>query len=170
MDGIRDLTVLDQIRFGKEVWLNHASRWPLLQQARLFPTAVKAFREMLAQEAPSNGPRLPSLTKLTLINDSLTVARTHLLLDMLKERVKQGVPLQAIDLCTCVAADHAIKLLTEIVVDVQGPVIPPGAEGDPAFFDWSREAVTVKDEDDGDEDDEDEVVDDYWEEDYNGFE
>ncbi|KAI0288811.1 hypothetical protein BC826DRAFT_971340 [Russula brevipes] len=150
-DFIRDLTVQGLTRLGKGVWLNHASRWPLLQQARLVPTALKAFREMLAEEAPSNGPRLPSLTKLILVNDSLTVARTYHFLDMLKERVKQGVPFQALDLRTCVAADHAIKLLTEIVVDVQGPEVPLEVEGDPAFFNWNREAGTVEDEENEDD-------------------
>jgi hypothetical protein len=170
-DFIRDLEVQDLTRLDKEVWLNHASRWPLLQQACLVPAAIKAFREMLAEEAPSNGPRLPSLTKLILLNDALTVARTYHLLDMLKERVKQGVPLQALDLRTCVAADHAIKLLTEIVADVQGPVVPLEVEGDPAFFNWNREAGTVEDEDEDEEDeDEDEVVDEYEEADYNIYE
>ena len=109
-------------QLSKEFWLSQAPRWPLLEQVRLGPTAVKAFRNMLAEDAPPDGPRLPSLTKLILINVTLTVPRTCSLGDMLIERVEQGVPLKVLDLLKCTAPGHAIRLLREIVVDVKEPL------------------------------------------------
>jgi hypothetical protein len=41
---------------------------------------------------------------------------------MLLECVKLGIPLKTLDLRTCTADDRAVQLLSEIVVDVQGPV------------------------------------------------
>jgi hypothetical protein len=109
------------IRLSKEFWLSHAPRWPLLERARLVPTTFKAFREMLAEDAPPNGPRLSSLTKLILVDVTLTDLRTSRLRDMLINRVEQGVPLEVLDLRKCVAACRVIRWLTEIVVDVQEP-------------------------------------------------
>jgi hypothetical protein len=74
---------------------------------------------MLVEDAPSDGPRLPLLTKLTLIDDdTLTELKVSHLRDMLIERVEQGVPLEVLNLSTCTAADSSIQLLREIVVDV----------------------------------------------------
>jgi hypothetical protein len=42
-----------------EFWLSHAPRWPLLKRVRLVPEAVKGFREMLGEDPPPDGPRLP---------------------------------------------------------------------------------------------------------------
>jgi hypothetical protein len=44
---------------------------------------------------------------------------------MLMKRVEQGVPLEVLDLRTCVAADRATQLFREVVVDVQEP-LPAG--------------------------------------------
>jgi hypothetical protein len=121
MDSVSTLTAQNQTRLSKEFWLNHAPRWPLLEQARLVPTAVKAFRDVLAEDSPPDGPRLPSLTKIILVDVTLTAARTYHLRDMLISRVEQGVPLEVLNLRTCVAADLAIELLEEIVVDVLEP-------------------------------------------------
>jgi hypothetical protein len=132
VDSVSTLTAQNHTRLSKEFWLNHAPRWPLLGQARLVSTAVRAFRDMLAEDAPPDGPRLPSLTKLIPINIVLTAPRTYNLLDMLISRVEQGVPLGVLDLRKCGAADCAIQLLKEIVVDVQEP--PPRLMV-PSFFD-----------------------------------
>ena len=104
---------------SKEFWISHASSWPLLEHVLLVPTTYLAFRDMLVEDAPSDGPRLPLLTKLTLIDDdTLTELKVSHLRDMLIERVEQGVPLEVLNLSTCVAADSSIQLLREIVVDV----------------------------------------------------
>jgi hypothetical protein len=123
VNSISTLSAQNRTRLSKAFWLNHAPRWPLLEQARLVPTAVKGFRDMLlAEDAPTNGPRVPSLTRLVLVGVTLTAARAYDLRDMLIERAEQGVPLDALDLRACIAADRAIQLLTEIVVDVQEPL------------------------------------------------
>jgi hypothetical protein len=127
MNYVSTLTALYRTRLSKEFWLRHASRLPLLEQARLVPTAVTAFRKMLAEDIPldSDGPQLPMLTKLILLGVRLTSIRTLHLRDTLIERVEQGVPLEYLDLRTCFAVnrrqDRAIQLLAEIVVDVDVP-------------------------------------------------
>ena len=67
VNSVSTLTAQNRTRLSKEFWLSHAPRWPLLERVRLVPTAVKAFRDMLVEDAPPDGPRLPSLTKLTLV-------------------------------------------------------------------------------------------------------
>jgi hypothetical protein len=139
MNFVSTLTVQNRTRLSKKFWFSHAPRWPLLEQARLVPTAVRAFRGMLAEDIPlgSNGPRLPMLTKLILLDIGLTAMRTFHLRDMLIERVEQGVPLEYLDLRTCIAANRAIQLLAEIVVDVQEPLNAPSMEMEEAFR-WHR--------------------------------
>jgi hypothetical protein len=121
VDSVSTLTV-QRTQLNKEFWLSHAPRWPLLERARLVPTAVKAFRDILAEDAPPDGPRLPSLTKLILVNVRLTGVRAYHLGDMLIKRVKQGVLLEVLDLRLCLAADSSIQWFEEIVVDVQVPL------------------------------------------------
>ena len=123
MNSVSTLTAQNRTRLSKEFWLKHASRLPLLEQVRLVPTAVGAFKEMLAEDIPldSDGPRLPMLTKLILLNVRLNVTKMFHLRDMLIERVEQGVPLECLDLRTCFPANPAIQWLAEIVVDVQEP-------------------------------------------------
>jgi len=123
LGSISTLTAHNNTKLDKEVWLKHAPSWPLLERVRLVPTALRSFREMLAEDPPPNGPLLPLLTKLNLVDVSLTVQRTYHLCDMLTERVEQGVPLEALDLSTCFVADRAVQLLQEIVVDVQRPAV-----------------------------------------------
>ena len=122
LNSISTLTAqTTDIRLTKEFWLSHASRWPLLERARLVPTTFRAFREMLAEDAPPDGPRLSSLTELILVEVTLTELRTSCLRDMLIKRVEQGVPLEVLDLRQCVVACRVIRWLTEIVVDVEEP-------------------------------------------------
>ena len=131
--SVSSLTVQSHIRLSKEFWLNRAPRWPLLERVRLVPSALRAFREMLGEDAPPDGPRLPSLKTLILFDVNLTAVRTYDLRDMLIERVEQGVPPEVLDLFECYAADCAIKLLREVVVDVTGPFYENKIREDPAF-------------------------------------
>jgi hypothetical protein len=64
---------------------------------------------MLGEDAPPDGPRLPSLKTLILVDVNLTAVRTYDLRDMLIERVEQGVPLEVLDLRSCVVAERAIQ-------------------------------------------------------------
>ena len=138
VNSVSSLHTQNSTRLSKEFWLSHAQRWSLLDQARLVPASIKAFRDMLAEDAPPDGPRLPLLTKLTLVDVTLTAHRAFHLRDMLMERVEQGVPLEILDLRACLAADRAIELLREIVVDVQEPLIgvKMSMEG-AALFNWN---------------------------------
>jgi hypothetical protein len=65
---------------------------------------------------------------------------------MLVKRREQGAALEALDLRMCIAAEHAIRLLSEAVDNVQGPAtrIIPGP-GNVEFFDW-RGGVDLFDE------------------------
>jgi len=122
MNSVSTLTAQNRTRLSKESWLRHASRLPSLEQARLVPTAVRAFREMLVEDIPPDGLRLPSLTRLILIEVTLTALRTLHLHDLLIKRMGQGVPLEVLDLRTCAAPSCAIQFLAEIVGDVQEPL------------------------------------------------
>ncbi|KAH9987712.1 hypothetical protein BJV77DRAFT_772829 [Russula vinacea] len=122
VNSVSTLTTQNRTRLSREFWLSHASRLPLLERVLLVPTALMAFRHMLAEDAPPDGPRLPLLTKLTLVGVTLTPITTLHLRNMLMKREQQGVPLEVLDLRTCVATDRAIQLLREVVVDVQEPL------------------------------------------------
>jgi hypothetical protein len=125
---ISTLTAHNRTRLSKEFWLRNASRLPSLERARLVPASVGAFMGMLAEDTPPDGPLLPSLTKLTLLHVVSTTFRTYHLGDMFIKRVEEGVPLEVLDLSTCIVADHAIQFLSEIVVDIQAPLgVPPMA-------------------------------------------
>jgi hypothetical protein len=119
---VSTFTAHNRTRLSKEFWFNHAPKLPLLEQARLVPTAVGGFGEMLSEDIPLDVPRLPSLTRLILFEVTLTPLRTFHLRDLLIKRVEQGVPLEVLDLRTCFAAGRAIQFLAEIVVDVQEPL------------------------------------------------
>ena len=134
VNSVSTLTAQNRTQLSKEFWLKHAPRLPLLEGARLVPTAVKAFRDMLAEDAPPDGPRLPSLTGLTLVEVTFTALRTYHLRDMLIERVGQGIPLEVLDLSTCFIIDRAIQLLKEIVVGVQEPLTVRVVEMELGFF------------------------------------
>jgi hypothetical protein len=108
--------------FTRQVWLHHAQRWPLLQRVCLSPSAAHGFVAMLLEDSGGcENPLLPSLTTLELIDAELSVRGTIHLRDALMKRVEQGVPLEALDLQSCIASNRAVELLREIVVDVPGP-------------------------------------------------
>ena len=140
MESVSTIIAHNYTRLSKEFWLRQAPRLPSLEQAHLAPSAVKAFRDMLAEDIPPDGPRLPSLTKLIVIHVILTAPRTLSFRDMLIERAEQGVPLDVLDLRTCTAPEHIIQLLREIVVDVKEPARDPMENDEfsiwgPSFFD-----------------------------------
>ena len=118
--AVSTFTANSRTGLSKEFWLAHASRWPLLERAHLAPPTVKGFREMLAEDTPPDGPRLPSLTKLIIDEVTLTAPRTFDLRDMLNKRVEQGVPLEVLDLRLCFGCERAIQVLRE-VVEVSAP-------------------------------------------------
>jgi hypothetical protein len=126
---------LDCPQLGKEFWISQAPGLPLLEQAQLFPAPAEGFWEMLAEDTPLDGQRLPSLTRLILSSIRLTPLRTYHLRNMLIKRVEQGIPLKFLNLRTCFAAKLAIQLLAEIVVDVQEPLDVPLMEMD-EFLNW----------------------------------
>src|SRR6266702_2227658 len=140
LDSLGTLTAHHRTLLNEQFWLRHAPQWPLLQRVRLAPPAARGFREMLLQDNGGGGcPPLPSLTKLDLIDVALSARRTLRLCDAFMNRVEQGVPLETLDLSTCYATSRAIRLLSEIVVDVWGPAEGFGTE-ELIHFTWDSAA------------------------------
>ena len=111
-----------QFGFDEHFWRRHGSRWPLLRHVRLAPFPAHGFREMLLQDSGGREcPLFPSLTRLDLMNGVLSARRTRCLCDTFMKRVEQGVPLEVLDLRSCTATSLAIRLLSEIVLDVWVP-------------------------------------------------
>jgi hypothetical protein len=165
LGSLNTLTVQNSSRFPERLWLTHAPRWPLLERVRLVGTVAKSFTTVLAKDTPPEGPLLPSLTKLSLLNTLHTSDTSHLV-DMLTGRVEQGVPLEALDLRACEATDRAVQLFGEIVVDVLGPDAGFRSTGWwPTLSNWSRDMGLLLfhrdvDELDGGDEDEDGFSDD----------
>jgi hypothetical protein len=164
LDNLVILTV-HGTRLDERVWLSHAPRWPLLERVRLAPRAARGLREMflLQDQGQRESPLLPSLTRLDLIDDTaLSARRTLRLCDALMKRVEQGVPLEVLDLRKCLATSHAVRLLSEIVVDVLGPEEALGTRRVQRSSTWVPEdrGHFVYDDDSEEEssDDEEEVV------------
>ena len=145
------LVTLTAPRFGldEDFWRRHVSRWTLLRHVRLAPFPAHGFREMLQQDSGGREcPLLPLLTGLELIEYALSARRTYLLCDMLMKRVEQGVPLEVLDLRSCPATRLAIRLLSEIVVDVWGPEKLKSIRADgPMDLTWYRAHSFVSDDD-----------------------
>ncbi|KAI9453536.1 hypothetical protein BJY52DRAFT_1418219 [Lactarius psammicola] len=147
LDSLVTLTAQNPTRLDKQIWRRHASREMLLLQDN-------GGREF---------PLLPSLTRIDLIDTALSARRTLRLCDALMKRVEQGVPLEALDLSTCAVTDHAIRLLSEIVVDVLGPAETLQTMGPVSFTrDSAARGPFVHDDDSGaedhsDDDDEDDT-------------
>ena len=123
LNSIASLTVKGRTPLRKEDWRSHASRWPKLERVRLCYDVVPAFRGVFEDAAVLGTPLLPSLEELILVKISLNAQKVYYLCDMLIERIELGVPLRTLDLRTCTTTSRAIQLLSEIVVDVQGPVM-----------------------------------------------
>jgi hypothetical protein len=131
LDGLvmltaQNLTGADHYLFlTSQFWLRHSPKWPLLRRVRLAPPAVRGFVEMLLEDiGEREKPLLPSLTELVLVRGRFAERWKSSLCDALMKRVEQGVPLQMLDLRAydylCSPAE--LRLLSEIVVDVLGPV------------------------------------------------
>ena len=153
LNAISMLSAQNNTRLSKQVWLSHSPRLIKLNWVLLVSTVVRALREMLEEDVPPNGrPRLPQLTKLILSKVSLTVLRTHHLCNMLVKRKEHGSPLEALDLRTCIGTEHAIKLLSETVGNVQGPTETLKV-GHSAFFGWGGRASPFDEEEEHADDD-----------------
>lgn len=81
---------------------------------------------MLEGDVGREGPLLPSLTELVVVDVSLSALSTLPLCDALMKRVEQGVPLEMLDLRMCLPdpdnlTEDWIRLLREIVVYVHCP-------------------------------------------------
>ena len=160
LDSVVTLTAQDHTKLlDKQVWLRHAPRWPLLRRVRLTPYAARGLRELITEDTwGRESALLPSLTNLVLIQSTLSACRTLRLCDVLMKRVEQGVPLETLDLRSCLATSRAAELLSEIVVDVMGPAEPLETKSSSLLM-WDAEArgLFIRDDDsDADADDEDE--------------
>ncbi|KAH8979253.1 hypothetical protein EDB92DRAFT_2118864 [Lactarius akahatsu] len=106
-------------------WLQCAPRWPLLRRIRVGISTVWGFIKMLLEEIGGDeSPLLPSLTELVVVHASVDDHWTNHLCDALMRRVEQGVPLEVLDLRMCfLRFPAAVPLLSEIVVEVLGPMM-----------------------------------------------
>jgi hypothetical protein len=103
-------------------WSQYAPRWPLLMHVHVGFAGYYGFRRALHDGRRHEDPLLPLLTNLEVIDLELTELRVDQLCDMLMTRVEQGVPLEVLDLHTCITASFsADRQLREIVVNVQAP-------------------------------------------------
>jgi hypothetical protein len=142
---------------NKQSWLSHAPRWHLLQRLCLGPPAARGFQEMLLEDnGGRESPLLPSLKTVILFESALSARRTLRLCDALVKRVKQGVPLETLNLRTCTATSRAVELLREIVVQVLGPDKTLETRAQTGFT-WNSagRGLFVADDDSGSEDYED---------------
>ena len=123
LDNLVTLTAQHRTGLDVRFWLHHAPRWPLLRCVRLAWHAARVFCDTVLEDGGRREcPFLPSLTKLDLVDHTtLNERRTLHLCDALMERVEQGVPLETLDLRACRGTSYAVRLLSEIVVDVWGP-------------------------------------------------
>ncbi|KAF8262417.1 hypothetical protein EI94DRAFT_1704793 [Lactarius quietus] len=164
LDNLVTLTAQHHTRFNDEFWKNYAPQWPLLQRVRLAAPAARWFREALLGNSGRECPLLPSLKRLDLIDDTaLSVYKTLRLCDTLMRRVEQGVPVEVLDLSTCLATSRAVQLLSEIVVDVLGPAETLDTKGQ-KFCTWISASTArgyfVRDEHSGDDEYSDDSYDD----------
>ncbi len=121
LDNLVTLSVEDS-KWSKKGGLRHAPRWSLLGHLHFPCTIASGFVEMLlADEGGRECPLLPSLIKLVLDRTRLSGRRTLRFCDAFMKRAEQGVPLETLDLSTCLASSRAVQLLREIVADVWGP-------------------------------------------------
>jgi hypothetical protein len=130
LGSLRSLTVQNSSHFPEGIWLRHAPCWKSLAHVRLVDVAAtKSFTEVLHKDAGRDGPLLPSLTKLSLVN-TLFHGDDYLLLDMVNDRVELGVPLRSLDLRACPMTPGVVQLLRDMVPEIQGP--------DPRFLSMAR--------------------------------
>ena len=122
--SLATLTVLNFTEVTRPLWLRHAPQWPLLKRIWLGKTALPPFIDAMIdvdEDTPPEGPLLPSLEELVITGPSLTMDIALRLRDMLLLRVKQGVPIQSLDLRRCAVPGDAMRLFGDIVANTQGP-------------------------------------------------
>jgi len=124
LNAISTLSVQNDARPSKELWLSLALRLTKLNRVLLGSTAVREFGEVLIEEgAPPDGlPLLPQLTKLILSKVPLTTPGIYLpLCHGLITRKKRGAPLEALDLHTCIGPDYVFLFFSGFVSNIQVP-------------------------------------------------
>jgi len=105
------------------------ARWQKLQRLSLFASAVPPFWEMFPDE-PSGDPLLPSLEELVIIDVSLDAPRVLFLYLLLADLLMHQIFLKTLDLRTCTACRGAVRTLSQVVLNVQGPVKKESADLD----------------------------------------
>lgn len=153
LNSIASLTVDGRTILSKEDWRCQASRWQRLERVRLFNDAVPAFRAMFKDAAVLGISLFPSLEELILSDISLNARKVHYLCEMLTGCVELGIPLRTLDLRTCTATNctRAVQLLSEIVVDVLGPMMDESRD----LNERRRGSVGVLGEEGGNDEEED---------------
>ena len=176
LDNLMTLIAHDFKGPFEKFWQHNSLKWPLLRRVRLTPILATRFTDwLLSDKGGCEGPMLPSFEEFVLVDARLDGHWTRGLRNTLMKRVEQGVPLEMLDLRTCLpdpANPGAVQLLREIVVDVLGPEETPDARAqirsmwnrlDHGLFksDNSGDACQSEtDDDDDDDDDEDDDDDD----------
>jgi hypothetical protein len=84
---------------------------------------------MLVDE-PSGDPLLPSLEELVLIDVFLDTPRVLFLYLLLTDLLEHQIFLKTLDLRTCIATSGAVRILTQVVLNVLGPVKRESADLD----------------------------------------
>ena len=138
MSPLATLTVLNFSVVTRNIWLKFMPRWTLLTRVRLGCTVLRPFIDALTEDAPPEGPLLPSLVNIIVTGTPLTMDTAQRLRDMLLVRVGQGVPIQTLDLCGCAVLDGAMELIGDIVADTRRPT---GAELPPLRVVWPAPLV-----------------------------
>lgn len=138
MSSLATLTVLNFSVVTRNIWLRYMPRWSLLTRVRLGCTVMRPFIDALTEDAPPEGPLLPSLVIIVITGTPLTMDTAQRLRDMLLVRVGQGVPIQTLDLCGCAVLDGAMELIGDIAADTRRPT---GAELPPLRVVWPAPLV-----------------------------
>ena len=120
LNSITSLTVKGRAPLTWDIWRGHVPRWHKLQRVRLFSSAVPAFREIFVDD-PSGDPLFPSLEELVLIDVSLDTHRVIFLYLILADLLVHRIFIKTLDLRTCIATSGAVRLLSQVVLNVQGP-------------------------------------------------
>jgi hypothetical protein len=103
-DLTRDLT---RDLSTQQFWLRHATQWPLLQRVRVAPPVTLGFiQALLEDDGGREMPLLPSLTELVVYGSLHELSLLPLRATLMK-RVKQGIPLDMLDLRTCHHDSHS---------------------------------------------------------------
>lgn len=103
----------------------------MLQRVCLFRSAVPPFQEMFALgDEPSGDPLLPSLEELVIIDVDLDAQRVLYLYNLLTDLLVHQISLKTLDLRMCNVTSGAVRTLSRVVPNVQGPVKKESADPD----------------------------------------